>query len=60
MELKPGNLVKILGKTIEIDGKRHVDPIGILLHKWDEQLWNILIFNKISTIHSVRIKLLQM
>jgi hypothetical protein len=58
MELKIGDFVKILGKSVTLEGVVYDDPVGILLHKWDENLWKVLIFNKTSTIHSVRIQLL--
>lgn len=53
-----GDLVKVFGKTVFFDGKLYDDPIGILLNKWDEQLWQVLIFEEIATIHSIRLKVL--
>lgn len=58
MVLNRGDLVRVLGKTVTLDGVTHVDPLGILLDRWDESLWNILIFGTISTVHIVRIQLL--
>lgn len=58
MILNRGNLVRVLGKTVTLDGVTYADPLGILLNRWDETLWNILIFNSISAVHEIRIQII--
>lgn len=58
MVLNRGDLVRVLGKTVTLDGITYMDPLGILLDRWDERLWNILIFNSIATVHEVRIQII--
>lgn len=55
MDLKIGDFVKIIGKTVTVDNGVHIDPVGVLVDKWDNHLWQVLVFDKIFTIHSIRL-----